>query len=754
MKKCGAKPIIDTYIQMAHSLNTLHSRQKSSTPPRARYILELIERLTTSNLPNWNQHKGIGVLLQVLKVSALHAKADTTSTETLQQLIDAAKLVWKNCWPMRPDATTSEKQFALTHYLFILSLSPSEEDWIQASQVLPSILEYPSTESRLAALRVAQVSNNVPVAKEYWKHFANIPFDVRAAREYLIVLSRSPRNEEDALAVLDQYIDNVPQDQVPARIFYLALRSCYNSTNVGIARKIYDRVIENPNVRLDFRIHQLLMDIHLRGTQLEHQVRKESAPDWFYSIIRKMNVPDLLKLENIREEDRLEFIKKIQRFIEWRSKQPTNVTMRAMLLGDTKFFHRWHGIIRNQSRKKETSGEDRVDKNPSTDETPSRYTIIRPGLPQLKTHAGNQRRAFSTSSRQYIPIKLDHLPHVNPEQFRPPIEQPRQRVVKEKIRRQRLGKLTKTHFQSSVRNIPESTKSSSSEFLRMDLSREEPPRKVKPKKQKSRRQSFLFEPTQSIPTSQSNSSVDVLQDDLPHVADNIFAPGNDSPPKIEEEVVKIPMNSSAAGSTSISHASSRRDNSARSGSSPAKPIAEAVRDKKFRTSSPGNVASQDKFEHDVMSISAEQRIKILNQNSENPTSKLVVQESHELITPSPETNTSEDKLEYDVMSISTEDRIGLFNETPPEAPIEEIVTEEPENLPSMKDWFESNAVSMSAEQRIRLLQQFKQSEHKLPRFTISADVPVGGCSRKWTVFKQRGWELARKSEIIKSRPVG
>src|SRR5437762_2702251 len=117
MKKCGAKPIIDTYVQMAHGLNTLHTRQKNSTPPRARYILELIERLTASNLPNWNQHKGIGVLLQVLKSSALRAKEDESSIETLLQLIDAANVVWKNSWPMNPDAAASEKQFALSHYI-------------------------------------------------------------------------------------------------------------------------------------------------------------------------------------------------------------------------------------------------------------------------------------------------------------------------------------------------------------------------------------------------------------------------------------------------------------------------------------------------------------------------------------------------------------------------------------------------------------------------------------------------------------
>ena len=33
--------------------------------------------------------------------------------------------------------------------------------------------------------------------------------------------------------------------------------------------------------------------------------------------------------------------------------------------------------------------------------------------------------------------------------------------------------------------------------------------------------------------------------------------------------------------------------------------------------------------------------------------------------------------------MSAEDRIRLSNETSPEAPIEETITEEPENLPSM-----------------------------------------------------------------------
>src|SRR5947207_4208652 len=113
MKKCGVKTSNNKYVQMAHGLITLNTRQKKSTPPRARYILELIERLTASNLPNWNQHKGIGVLLQVLKSSALRAKEDESSIETLLQLIEASIVVWNNSWPINPEAAASEQQVAL-----------------------------------------------------------------------------------------------------------------------------------------------------------------------------------------------------------------------------------------------------------------------------------------------------------------------------------------------------------------------------------------------------------------------------------------------------------------------------------------------------------------------------------------------------------------------------------------------------------------------------------------------------------------
>ena len=114
-----------------------------------------------------------------------------------------------------------------------------------------------------------------------------------------------------------------------------------------------------------------------------------------------------------------------------------------------------------------------------------------------------------------------------PNNFVHQCERPRQRVIKERIRPQRLGKFTKIQFQSSVRNIPESVETFSSEFLRTEKprsSREESPGKVKQKNRDSRWQSFLSEPTQSIPTSQSNASVDVLQDAISSCRRH-FSPG-------------------------------------------------------------------------------------------------------------------------------------------------------------------------------------------------------------------------------------
>jgi hypothetical protein len=350
MKKCGAKPIVDTYVQLAHGLNSLYSRQRSGTPPKAQHTLDIIDRLNAHNLPNWSLHKGIGVLLQILKTTTVQVKPN--DPETLIKLIEASKTVWEKSDPMgnMSKLTKIEKGMALTHFLFILSLSPNPGDWELAATLLPFLLQYPSAESRLTALRIARCKLDVALAKQYWDEFACLPFDARAAREYLIVLSSSTNDAETALAILDQIIKDSPGQNVHPKIYSLALSSCLSSANVQVALKIFERVQRDPVAQQDIRICQYFLETFLRATQRQY-LREKHPPDFFYSIIRKLDAPSVLKRQDIPAKERIMFIHKIRRLIDWRMKQPSKEKgLRAVLIGDHRFYKRWQEIIENQVR--------------------------------------------------------------------------------------------------------------------------------------------------------------------------------------------------------------------------------------------------------------------------------------------------------------------------------------------------------------------------------------------------------------------
>src|SRR4030095_12111208 len=104
MKKCGAPPNVDTYVQLAHSLNTLNLNQKNGTIPNVRHSLEIFERLQNNNLADWHLHGGIGIFLKTLHESAkgiktvpeIYHKGDLL----LLELLDSAKVVWKKASPI------------------------------------------------------------------------------------------------------------------------------------------------------------------------------------------------------------------------------------------------------------------------------------------------------------------------------------------------------------------------------------------------------------------------------------------------------------------------------------------------------------------------------------------------------------------------------------------------------------------------------------------------------------------------------
>src|SRR5579871_1197337 len=131
MKKCGVKPILDTYVQLAHGVATLQRIQSNSSPPKPRYILEIIRNM--DELDDWTSHKNIGILLTVLKTTAINS----TGTALLQ-IIDAARKVWEKTNPERFRSPRPEQELMrdLYHYLLILSMSPNHKDWDTAKRLL------------------------------------------------------------------------------------------------------------------------------------------------------------------------------------------------------------------------------------------------------------------------------------------------------------------------------------------------------------------------------------------------------------------------------------------------------------------------------------------------------------------------------------------------------------------------------------------------------------------------------------------
>jgi hypothetical protein len=335
MKKSGGKPILDTYVQLAFGVATMLSRRPDKTPS-ARHILSILERL--EHIDDWSQHKLIGVFMTVLKATALH-------TEEPAKVIAAAKRVWEKSDPFDHPTTMTpdEVEKFLTHYLMIMEISTDRNDWNYASGLLHHLVQYPSAESRLSALRIARRCNDSIMAKHYWHKFIRVPFDKRAGLSYLRILSLG-KDSKEALAVLEQLL---PYD--PSAInFMQALLPCVRQPNVDIAKRILDLVYKNPAARRDIPIHSLMLKILLRATMLP----QHRPPNHIYGVLKKMNLPDLLKLKDVPADIRLGLIELIKPLIAWRKDQRMSELDRKLIEGDQVFFMRWEEIIRNENKAK------------------------------------------------------------------------------------------------------------------------------------------------------------------------------------------------------------------------------------------------------------------------------------------------------------------------------------------------------------------------------------------------------------------
>lgn len=350
MKKCGVKPILDTYIQLAHGIGTLQHLQRSSTPPKARYILEVIERL--EDFDDWTAHKNIGILLASLKNAVVNP---SLKQETLQRIITAAHKVWSKTNPLespspRPQA---EINYDLNHYLLILSMSPNSGDWKTARNLLHNLEKHPSQDSRMTALRIAQRLQDQRLAKKYWTYFNDLlPFDPRAARLYLTIFSKT-YDAKEAVDTLDLLIQHHAPEYPRPVAYLLALLPCAPLPNLNSALRVYEKVKENPEAMKDFELHRFMITMFLRATTSEYAL-KRFKPDFVYSILRIVDMPELLKRKDVPVKKRLELIEDIKKIIVWRlEKRDTrkNKEIKEELLeGDMKFYERWEQIVKNEDK--------------------------------------------------------------------------------------------------------------------------------------------------------------------------------------------------------------------------------------------------------------------------------------------------------------------------------------------------------------------------------------------------------------------
>lgn len=399
-------PTVNTYVELAHALNTLYSKQKDSTPPKARRILTLLERLDAQNLPDWGKHKGIGVFLNVLYSAAKNARE--FDPEELYPLVSAAKSVWDRADPLGPNSplSDSEKEHAVVHFLDILRLSRNQEDLQKAADMLPQLAKFPSTLSRRCALRIAEKFPQAILAKQYWKHFSHMPFDQTSSELYLFNLSKSENNADEALQTISDMLEKSP-DGIRAKNYVNALLCCVRPPNIDAARSIYQHICKDPKLSEDFGVHKLLLDIFRKALWYPH-ILKTHPPEKIYSIIREIQFPRLLSRKDIDSDVRMALLNKILEIMEWRSKGSLDDATRQIVAGDLKFARRWRDIINNEDETKKThqdSGE--IDSSSSIGQ--GRYVFRGGRLVLRQQHSTPQGAATFTQDRRDVGTRDDTL---------------------------------------------------------------------------------------------------------------------------------------------------------------------------------------------------------------------------------------------------------------------------------------------------------------------------------------------------------
>src|SRR5579859_2818214 len=362
MKKCGDTPIDDTYVQLAHAINSsqaLSKRPPNAPPPSITPISQLLEKLPS--IADWTAHKGTAIFLTLVSKALLFRRSFPThaaENEFRQRMVEQGKYVWSLIDPFSQETRLeeSDKAAALTHYLFILSLSDNKEDLLEGKTLVPLLTQFRTPEARIAAIRIAEGLRDPSLAIKYWDLFADLEPDLKSSLRYLRILSRS-HHPKESTHLLQQLISL--GRELPPKFYFLALLSCMSYVpNLGSALKIYEMGSRYPDIKQSILVNRALLHCFMRATKSE-VAAKRHTPEFIYSVIRRMEMPQLLRQREEKLEERLGLIETVLEMVSWRldvSTRKLDQSTRAKVMGDRKFYERWREILLKEKKGEDVAG--------------------------------------------------------------------------------------------------------------------------------------------------------------------------------------------------------------------------------------------------------------------------------------------------------------------------------------------------------------------------------------------------------------
>ena len=336
MKKCGAKPIVDTYVQLAHAINTLNTHRPEGTSVNIKSTLTLITRFIdeTFSTRDINSHRGIGVFFAILR-SAVLAAVDGKQSDERERIVDAARWIWDVGGPYTKDSKMHDDDIhrALQNYLCILKASEVKEVWKIAATLLPRLLAFPpSNISRNIAISLGLQLKDSSIVEPFWRQttLPKIPLpegaqfqDDRNTQMELVFFSQPElADPKRALAALNALIADIPPGSppLPTKHFVLALLSCIPSADVHVAWSIYRLMSINPIARHDFGAHALLLDIFARARYIWRQ--RQYTAGAIYKPVFSSDISRFFDDESVTVQDRYDLARKFIKIIGWRLNQP------------------------------------------------------------------------------------------------------------------------------------------------------------------------------------------------------------------------------------------------------------------------------------------------------------------------------------------------------------------------------------------------------------------------------------------------